>query len=120
MLIDLLNTTAQKPEATSTIRVCSLEELPLGLGRAFVIGGRTVALFRTRGGGVFAVDNRCPHKGGPLAEGMLAGDTVVCPLHAFRFELANGACDQPGTCAIATYPVTQTAGDVFVTIPITG
>ena len=68
-------------------------------------------------GQVFAVDGVCPHKGGPLADGMLVGDQVVCPLHAFRFDAATGACDQPGVCAIATYPVEVRDGAVFVTVP---
>ncbi len=99
------------------VRVCTLEELPVGLGRAFSIGGRTLAFFRTRAGRVFAVNNRCPHKGGPLAEGMLAGDSVVCPLHAFRFELGTGDCDQPGTCPVQAYPVTLENDEVFVFLP---
>jgi len=108
---------------TALIRVCSVEELPLGLGRAFDIPGppaRRIALFRTRRGQVFAVDNRCPHKNGPLAEGMLAGDSVVCPLHAFRYELNTGACDQAGACPIATYPVTQIDQDVYIALPPDG
>jgi nitrite reductase (NADH) small subunit len=105
------------PPVTAQVRVCSIEELPVGLGRAFEVAGRQIAFFRTRRGGVFAVDNRCPHKGGPLAEGMLAGDAVVCPLHAFRFELATGDCDQPGTCPVGTYAVTLDGPDVYVTVP---
>jgi nitrite reductase (NADH) small subunit len=50
---------------------------------------------------------------------MLAGDAVVCPLHAFRFELASGACDQPGVCAVAGFGVEQRDGEVFVQIPAT-
>ena len=98
------------------IRVCTLEELPIGLGRAFTIAGRTVALFRTRKGGVFATDNTCPHKGGPLADGMLAGDAVVCPLHAFRFDLLSGECDQPHTCPVKTYAVQQKDGDIYISL----
>jgi len=111
--LDLLNSGSD----TTRVRVCQIEDLPVGLGRAFTIGGRTLALFRTRAGRVFAVDNRCPHKGGPLSEGMLAGDAVVCPLHAFRFELATGDCDQPGTCPIRSYPITQEANEIFVSLP---
>jgi nitrite reductase (NADH) small subunit len=106
---------SSRPTAAQ-VRVCSLEELPVGLGRAFEIAGRQIAFFRTRRGPVFAVDNRCPHKGGPLADGMLAGDAVVCPLHAFRFELATGECDQPGTCPVGTYAVTVERGDVYVAV----
>lgn len=116
----MLNVQSPRPThmpSTTRVRVCSIDELPIGLGRAFDIAGREVALFRTRRGGVFAVENRCPHKGGPLAEGMLAGDAVVCPLHAFRFELSSGACDQPGTCPVGTYPVTQEGNEIYLGIP---
>jgi nitrite reductase (NADH) small subunit len=98
----------------SAVRVCAVEELPLGLGRAFEIHGKIIALFRTRGGQIFAVDNRCPHKNGPLAEGMLAGNSVVCPLHSFRYDMASGECDQPGACAVTAYPVDVRDGDVFL------
>lgn len=98
--------------------VCELDELPIGLGRAFRVGGHKVAVFRTRAGKVFAVANECPHKGGPLADGMLAGDQVVCPMHSFRFGSDAGECDQAGTCAVATYPVEVTAdGLVRVGVP---
>jgi nitrite reductase (NADH) small subunit len=107
----------QKSGIAQNVRVCALEELPLGLGRAFAVASRTIALFRTRSGRVLAVDNRCPHRGGPLAEGMLAGDAIVCPLHAFRFDGTTGACDQPGTCGVAAYDVSLQGGDVFVRIP---
>jgi nitrite reductase (NADH) small subunit len=102
---------------TSQVRVCTIDELPIGLGRAFNVAGREIAVFRTRRGNIFAVDSRCPHKGGPLAEGILAGDAVVCPLHAFRFEFASGECDQPGTCPIGTYAVTQDGNDVYIALP---
>jgi nitrite reductase (NADH) small subunit len=97
--------------------VCELDELPVGLGRAFRVGGHAVAVFRTRTGKVFAVANACPHKGGPLADGMLAGEQVVCPLHAFRFDPDSGACDQPGVCVVATYPVEVADGFVRVGVP---
>jgi nitrite reductase (NADH) small subunit len=91
-------------EAVEFATVCNLDELPIGLGRAFVIGSHRVAIFRTRAGKVFAVADKCPHKGGPLSDGMLAGEQVVCPMHAFRFD-ANGKCDQPSVCPVRTYPV---------------
>ena len=100
------------------VTVCELDELPVGLGRAFRLGGHSVALFRTRTGKVFAVANSCPHRGGPLADGMLAGEQVVCPLHAFRFDSESGACDQPGVCAAATYPIEMIDGFVRVGVPV--
>ncbi|HVS70462.1 MAG TPA: nitrite reductase small subunit NirD [Phycisphaerae bacterium] len=96
------------------VAVCDVEELPIGLGRAFQVGPAAIAIFRTRRDHVFAIDNRCPHKGGPMAEGMLAGDQAVCPLHSFRFESASGRCDQEGMCPIAVYPLEIRDGQVFV------
>ena len=88
--------------------VCPVGDLPEGLGRAFQIGKERIAIFRSRSGKVFAVANRCPHRGGPLADGMIVGNQVVCPLHAFRFDADSGTCDQAGICAIVTYPVEVT------------
>ncbi len=99
------------------VRLCDLDELPVGLGRPFVVEGRTIAVFRARDGKVFATDNACPHKNGPLADGMLVGHQVVCPLHAFRFSAGGGECDQPNVCAVATYPAEVEGAAVFITLP---
>jgi len=103
--------------ATRFVSVCDLDELPVGLGRPFDVGGHRVAVFRTRAGKVFAVANRCPHKGGPLADGMLAGDQVVCPYHAFRYQADSGECDQSNACAVTTYPVEVVGEMVKVGVP---
>jgi len=98
------------------VPVCKLEELPLGLGRPFQMEGRVVAVFRTRGNRVFAMENRCPHKGGSLADGMIAKGQVVCPMHSFRFEPGTGQCDQEEVCSAQTYPVEVTEGVVYLGI----
>lgn len=103
--------------ATHFVPVCDLDELPVGLGRPFDVGGHRVAVFRTRAGKVFAVANRCPHKGGPLAEGMLAGEQVVCPYHAYRYQADSGECDQASACAVTTYPVEVIGECVRVGVP---
>ena len=96
--------------------LCVLDDLPEGLGRAFQVDDQPIAVFRTRTGKVFAVDGVCPHKGAPLADGMLAGDQVVCPYHTFKFDSTTGECDQPGICAIKTYPIEVQNGAVILTI----
>lgn len=106
----------ENSKSDAAVCICHVDDLPLGLGRAFEIQGRVIALFRTRGGKVFAFDNRCPHKNGPLAEGMLAGDSVVCPLHAFRYDMHTGECDQPGACSLKTYPVAQIDGQIYLSL----
>jgi nitrite reductase [NAD(P)H] small subunit len=106
------------PPCARYATVCELDELPVGLGRAFRVGIHSIAVFRTRSGRVFAFANQCPHKGGPLADGMLAGEQVVCPLHAFRFDSDTGVCDQAGVCPVDTYPVEVTDGFVRVCITV--
>ncbi len=103
-------------DTAKRVRLCVLDDLPEGLGRGFVVAGRKLAVFRTRAGKVFAVDGVCPHRGAPLADGMLAGEQVVCPFHAFRFDARTGECDQPGECGVRTYPVEVRDGAVLVSI----
>ena len=75
-----------------------ISELPLNRAKAIQTGDRKIALFHTAKG-FFALDNVCPHRGGPLAEGDIIGDEIVCPWHLWGFEIATGAC--PGNPAIA-------------------
>ncbi|HEY8667289.1 MAG TPA: Rieske 2Fe-2S domain-containing protein [Tepidisphaeraceae bacterium] len=88
---------------TIEVDVCDIDDLTPGVGRAFEIAGQVVAVFLTRAGQVRAVENRCPHRGGPLADGILANNHVVCPFHANRYDLTTGACSTD-SCSIAAYP----------------
>lgn len=69
-----------------------VEAIPVGEGRAFTLAGRTVAVFRPRPDHLYALDNRCPHRAGSLADGIVVGGVVVCPLHGRKFDLASGRC----------------------------
>jgi len=80
-----------------------LHAIPQGEGRSFVVGRRRLAVFRTRQGGVFATQAECPHRGGPLADGLVGGQTLICPLHSLKFDLATGRCSD-GSCTLDTYP----------------
>ncbi|MBI4203262.1 MAG: Rieske (2Fe-2S) protein [Chloroflexi bacterium] len=82
-----------------------LEQVPLGEGRAFLVGSTPVAVFRPRNGKVYATQALCTHKGGPLADGLLGGETLVCPLHAYRFNLATGQPVGHECSALRTYAV---------------
>ncbi len=83
--------------------VAPLSAIPPGEGRNFDIGGEQLAIFHTRSGKVFATQASCPHKAGPLADGLIGGDILVCPLHAWKFDLRTGNAIL-GTCGIKTYP----------------
>lgn len=71
------------------IRIAYCRDIPLREGRAVQVGNREIAIFNL-GDRFLAVDNRCPHRGGPLADGIVSGTTVVCPLHAWKLSLETG------------------------------
>jgi nitrite reductase (NADH) small subunit len=96
------------------IRVCKVSDVPLGEGRAVTVAGRRLALFRTATRW-YALDNACPHRGGPLADGIVADRCVVCPLHDRRFDLATGAALTDGGSVVA-HRVDVRDGDVLVAL----
>jgi nitrite reductase (NADH) small subunit len=81
---------------TSWITVCRVEDIPvLGSRRVARAKGAAVALFRDAQGGVFALLDRCPHKGGPLSQGIVLGHGVACPLHNWTIHLRDGQAQAP-------------------------
>lgn len=70
-------------------RIAYSRDIPLREGRAVRVGNRDIAIFNL-GDRFLAIENRCPHKGGPLADGIVSGMAVVCPLHAWRMNLETG------------------------------
>ncbi|HTU99440.1 MAG TPA: Rieske 2Fe-2S domain-containing protein [Luteitalea sp.] len=84
-------------------------QVPVGEGRLFEVGSRTVAVFRLRDGGFRATDPWCPHRGGPLADGLVGAGTVTCPFHGYRFDLSSGCAVGHDCPPIATYPVSLDA-----------
>ena len=73
-----------------------------------------VAVFRTAGDEVFALDDRCPHKGGPLSEGIVHGAQVTCPLHNWAFDLATGQAQGADVGQVATYEIRVEAGRLLL------
>ncbi len=88
----------------------SVHSIPEGEGRSFAVGGKKLAVFRNRQGGVFATQAECPHRGGPLADGLVGGQTLICPLHSLKFDLATGQ-SVDGSCTLVIYPVKIGVGD---------
>jgi nitrite reductase (NADH) small subunit len=76
------------------LRVAYCADIPLREGREVVLGNRSIAVFNL-GEEFLAVDNRCPHRGGPLADGIVTGGSVVCPLHGWKIDLRNGSVQRP-------------------------
>jgi nitrite reductase/ring-hydroxylating ferredoxin subunit len=79
------------------------------------IEGRTLALFNVEGR-FYAIDNTCPHRGGPLGEGDLEGHIVLCPWHAWRWDVTTGHNANNPAVKVACYPVSVDGEDVFIEI----
>ena len=100
-------------EAMLKHRVGPLDAVPRGEGRVFEVGGQRLAVFRTHADQVFATQERCPHLGGPLADGLIDGGTVICPLHDRTYDLRSG--DGVNTeCRVQIYPAAVDADGAIV------
>ena len=99
-----------------TVDLGSVEFLPLGEGRAYVVNDLTIAVFRHGDGRLYATDNACPHRGGPLADGIVGAGKIICPLHAWKFDLENGRCLAENV-TIRTYPVREVNGHLLLDLP---
>ena len=99
-----------------TLNLGSIEKVPKGQGFCFIVDGQEIAVFRQRGDGkLFAVQNRCPHKQGPLAEGIMGGGKVICPLHSHKFDLCTGEGPEPKEC-LRVYRVREENGAILLSV----
>lgn len=71
------------------VKACAASEVAPGTGKLVTVGGKEIALFNVEGT-FHAIDNECPHRGGPLAEGEVEGCLVTCPWHAWQFDMTTG------------------------------
>ena len=98
----------------SWIDVGSLDDIPLRGARVVKTRAGCVALFRTAEAEVFATSNACPHRGGPLSEGIVHGRQVTCPLHNWVWSLETGEAQGADDGRIDTYPVRIDAGRILL------
>jgi nitrite reductase/ring-hydroxylating ferredoxin subunit len=96
-----------------TVRIGRADEVPVGGGRVLEAAGRSLAVFNV-GGAFYAIDNECSHRGGPLGEGDLEGTVVLCPWHAWRWDVTTGANVNNPAVKVGCYRVTEQDGSLFV------
>jgi nitrite reductase (NADH) small subunit len=96
-------------------KICAVTDIPvLGSRRVQRIKGPQVALFRTADDAVFALLDRCPHKGGPLSQGIVFGRAVACPMHNWTIALDSGQAHAPDEGCTAKFSVKIEAGQVWL------
>jgi nitrite reductase (NADH) small subunit len=97
------------------IPICRIEDIPvLGARRVNRAEGDAVALFRNSSDQVFALLDACPHKGGPLSQGIVLGQTVACPLHNWQIGLADGQAQAPDAGSTPSFAVRLDQGQVLM------
>lgn len=98
----------------SWLDIGALEDIPAQGARVVKTAQGCVAVFRTGDDQVFAMNDRCPHKGGPLSEGIVHGTSVTCPLHAWVFSLETGRAQGADEGFVKTYRVRVEGGRILL------
>ena len=96
------------------IKIVPLNEIPKLGSRVVRSAKGDIAVFRTDDDRVFALHNQCPHKGGPLSQGIVYGDKVACPLHGWKISLADGSAEAPDEGHTACFAVKVEDGTVYL------
>ena len=96
-------------------KVATTAEIPTGTGKVVEIGGKKLAVFNCDGQ-LYAMDNTCQHRGGPLGEGSLAGTTVTCPWHGWEYDVKTGECMMDRSITVQKFDVKVEGEDIFISL----
>ena len=96
--------------------LCALEEIPRLGSRVVAAPAGDIAVFRTADDRVFALNDQCPHKGGPLSQGIVHGDRVACPLHGWLIQLDSGSAVAPDEGCVKRHEARVENGRVLLRV----
>lgn len=97
-------------------RACRVDEIPVLGARVVRSAHGNIAVFRNAEDEVFALHDKCPHKGGPLSQGIVHGRKVTCPLHSWNIQLEDGNAVAPDTGCARSFAVKVENGEVFLQV----
>jgi len=97
------------------VKVASVSDIQAGQGKAVMAGDREVALFN-KDGQFYAIDNVCPHAGGPLSEGDVTESVVTCPWHGWRFDFCTGGSPMNPAAKVCKFEVKVEGNDILVAV----
>lgn len=98
------------------VKIASVHDLPEKMGKTVRVGELELAVFKLGNGKIRAIENRCPHKGGVLAEGIVSGEHVFCPMHDWKICTSDGKVQAPDTGCVETYKVSVENDEVYIFI----
>ena len=101
---------------TDWIAIAQTEEIPRLGARKLLAGNHEIAVFRTGNDQIFAVRDRCPHRGGPLSQGIVHGQAVSCPLHNWKIDLQSGDVQGPDQGCVHTYETKVDDGVIYLNL----
>jgi nitrite reductase (NADH) small subunit len=105
-----------KAKANEWIEIGTLADIPKQGARVVRTPGGDIAVFRTADDEVFALRDRCPHKGGQLSQGIVYGNKVACPLHDWKISLDTGLAVAPDEGCAARFPIKLESGKVYLSL----
>lgn len=105
-------------QSTNWIAVGDLEDIPRQGARCVKAGAMAIAVFRTADDRVFALEDKCPHKNGPLSQGIVHDGCVTCPLHSWVISLETGLAQGADEGRTASYPVRLEGRTVYLALAV--
>lgn len=105
-----------KVDQKNKVEVATLTGLTVGVGKRINVAGEEIALFKHKSGKISAIENSCPHKAGPLSEGIVSGDHVFCPLHDWKICLTDGQVQAPDVGCVKKYDVEVVEDTVYIVV----
>lgn len=96
------------------VKVTALENIPKLGARVVRSQDTEIGVFRLQDDRILAINNKCPHKGGPLSEGIVYGDKVACPLHSWKISLVDGKAEEPDVGEVACFKTKIEDGVVYL------
>lgn len=105
-----------KVDSIRKVEVATLSEISVGIGKKVKVAGEEIALFKQADNSIHAIQNSCPHKGGPLSEGIVSGEHVFCPLHDWKINVKNGVVQAPDQGCVKRYDVEIIEESIFIYI----
>ncbi|MBF0381047.1 MAG: nitrite reductase small subunit NirD [Magnetococcales bacterium] len=103
----------------SWINIGRIEDIPRQGSRVVKTeSSGDIAIFRTVSDSIYALNNKCPHKGGPISEGIVHGEQITCPLHNWTFDLATGEATGADKGATGHYPIKIEDGEIYLSLSV--